>query len=166
MIGGSQERQGVRHAALKVCEGRKWHLHKLHDEKGQFAIIRPTGGKLSRFKYRQKGKVQQLSLGTYPEVSLKDARQRRDEARQLLAEGKDPGAEKKRAKLEEAISAGNTFKALHTRPIADIEPIELLAELRKVENVGHHEAARQVRAFGQGPDHAQGDASSGHRRSG
>jgi Arm DNA-binding domain len=152
--------------------------YKLHDEKGLFAIVRPTGGKLWRFKYRYLGKEQQLSLGTYPEVSLKEARQRRDDARQMLAEGKSPGAEKKRAKLVEAISAGNTFKAvaeeyiakqgregraeatqvkarwhlsllkaLHARPIADIEPVELLAELRKIENVGHHEAARQVRAF-------------------
>ncbi|MBX9716441.1 MAG: Arm DNA-binding domain-containing protein, partial [Burkholderiaceae bacterium] len=73
--------------------------YKLHDEKGLFAIVRPTGGKLWRFKYRYLGKEQQLSLGTYPEVSLKEARQRRDDARQMLAEGKSPGAEKKRAKL-------------------------------------------------------------------
>ncbi len=152
--------------------------YKLHDEKGLFAIVRPTGGKLWRLKYRFQGKEQQLSLGTYPDVSLKDARERRDEARKLLAEGKDPSREKKREKLAAAISAGNTFKAvaqeyiekqgregraeatlvkarwhlsllkaLHLRPIADIEAIELLAELRKVESAGHHEAARQVRAF-------------------
>jgi integrase len=152
--------------------------YKLHDEKGLFAIVRPTGGKLWRFKYRYQGKEQQLSLGTYPDVSLKDARQGRDKARQMLVEGKDPSAEKKRAKLIKALSAGNTFKAvaeeyiekqgregraeatlvkarwhlsslkaLHPRPIADIEPVELLAELRKIEKAGHHEAARQVRAF-------------------
>ena len=66
--------------------------YKLHDEKGLFAIVRPTGGKLWRFKYRYQGKEQQLSLGTYPEVGLKDARQRRDEARQMLADGKDETA--------------------------------------------------------------------------
>lgn len=152
--------------------------YKLHDEKGLFVIVRPTGGRLWRLKYRYQGKEQQLSLGTYPEISLKDARKRRDKARQTLAEGKNPGAEKKRSKLIEAISAGNTFKAvaeeyiekqaregraeatlvkarwhlsllkvLHMRPIADIEPVELLSELRKVESAGHHEAARQVRAF-------------------
>ncbi len=86
--------------------------YKLHDEKGLFAIVRPTGGKLWRFKYRYQGKEQQLSLGTYPEVSLKDARQRRDEARQMLADGKDPSAEKKRAAVAAAISAGNTFKVV------------------------------------------------------
>lgn len=92
--------------------------YKLHDEKGLFAIIRPTGGKLWRFKYRYQGKEQQLSLGTYPEVSLKDVRQRRDEARQMLAEGKDPGAEKKRAAVAAAISAGNTFKVVAEEFIA------------------------------------------------
>ncbi len=86
--------------------------YKLHDEKGLFAIIRPTGGKLWRFKYRFQGKEQQLSLGTYPDVSLKDARERRDDARKLLAEGKDPGAEKKRAAVAAVISAGNTFKVV------------------------------------------------------
>lgn len=152
--------------------------YKLHDEKGLFLIVRPSGGKLWRLKYRFQGKEQQLSIGTYPEVSLKEARERRDVARKMLAEGKDPSTEKKRAKLREAISAGNTFKvvaeeyiekqgregraeatlvkarwhlsllkALHMRPIAEIEPIELLAELQKVENGGRHEAARQVRAF-------------------
>lgn len=152
--------------------------YKLYDEKGLFVIVRPTGGRLWRLKYRYQGKEQQLSLGTYPEVSLKEARQRRDEAREMLAGGKDPSAEKKRTRLVEALGAGNTFKAvaeeyidkqgregraeatlvkarwhlsllklLHTRPIADIEPVELLAELRKVESKGHLEAARQVRAF-------------------
>ena len=86
--------------------------YKLHDDKGLFVIVRPTGGKLWRFKFRYQGKEQQLSLGIYPEVSLKDARQRRDEARQKLAEGKDPGAEKKRAAVAAAISAGNTFKVV------------------------------------------------------
>ena len=90
----------------------KAEQYKLHDEKGLFAIIRPTGGKLWRFKYRYQGKEQQLSLGTYPEVSLKDARKRLNEARNLLAEGKDPGAEKKRAAVAASISAGNTFKVV------------------------------------------------------
>eukprot|EP01037_Dinobryon_pediforme_P018670 gene18670-18969_t len=92
--------------------------YKLHDEKGLFAIIRPTGGKLWRFKYRYQGKEQQLSLGTYPDVSLKQARELRDLARKTLAEGKDPGAEKKRAAVAAAISAGNTFKVVAEEFIA------------------------------------------------
>jgi integrase len=96
-------------AAIKNAKP-KAEQYKLHDEKGLFAIIRPTGGKLWRFKYRYQGKEQQLSLGTYPEVSLKDARKRLNAARNLLAEGKDPSAEKKRAAVAAWISAGNTFK--------------------------------------------------------
>ena len=83
--------------------------YKLHDDKGLFAIVRPSGGKLWRFKYRFQGKEQQLSLGTYPEITLKAAREGRDAARRLLAEGIDPSAEKKRLAVAAAISAGNTF---------------------------------------------------------
>lgn len=97
---------GIKNAKPKAAQ------YKLHDEKGLFAIVRPTGGKLWRFKYRYQGKEQQLSLGTYPEVSLKDARKRLNEARNLLAEGKDPGAEKKRAAEAALVSAGNTFKVV------------------------------------------------------
>ena len=55
--------------------------YKLHDEKGLLLIVRPTGGKLWRLKYRFAGKEQQLTIGTYPEVGLKEARERRDAAR-------------------------------------------------------------------------------------
>ena len=50
--------------------------YKLHDEKGLLLIVRPTGGKLWRLKYRFAGKEQQLTIGTYPEVGLKEARER------------------------------------------------------------------------------------------
>jgi hypothetical protein len=51
-------------------------------------------------------------FGTYPEIGLKDARRKRDDARRLLADGIDPGAEKKRAMLEAAITASNTFSLI------------------------------------------------------
>lgn len=86
--------------------------YKLHDEKGLLLIVRPTGGRLWRLKYRFQGKEQQYSLGTYPDVSLKDAREGRDAARKLLAEGKDPSTEKKRETVAAAVSAGNTFKVV------------------------------------------------------
>lgn len=76
--------------------------------------MRPlTGGKLWRMKYRQPdGKENRLSFGSYPEVSLVDARTRRDAARQLLAEGKDPGRILiERASQEQAIAA-NTFEKI------------------------------------------------------
>lgn len=92
--------------------------YKLHDEKGLLLIVRPTGGRLWRLKYRFQGKEQQFSLGTYPEVSLKDAREGRDAARKLLAEGKDPSTERKRKAVAAAISAGNTFKVVAQEHIA------------------------------------------------
>ncbi len=74
---------------------------KLADEKGLFLLISPNGGKWWRLKYRFAGKEKLLSLGTYPEISLADARERRDEARKQLAQGVDPGAARKE---EQAIS--------------------------------------------------------------
>ncbi|MGZ3306555.1 MAG: Arm DNA-binding domain-containing protein, partial [Asticcacaulis sp.] len=70
--------------------------YKVSDEGGLFLLVSPGGGRLWRLKYRYLGKEQLLSFGNYPEVSLKDARQRRDEAKAMLAKGIDPGAEKKR----------------------------------------------------------------------
>ncbi|MDP3426583.1 MAG: integrase arm-type DNA-binding domain-containing protein, partial [Humidesulfovibrio sp.] len=76
--------------------------YRLFDEKGLYLEVAPSGGKWWRFKYRYARKEKRLSLGTYPDVSLADARERRDAARKLLAQGVDPGAARKE---EQAISA-------------------------------------------------------------
>ena len=68
---------------------------KLFDGSGLFLLITPTGGKLWRFKYRFGGREKLLSFGAYPQISLADARQRREEARELIAKGIDPRAVKK-----------------------------------------------------------------------
>jgi hypothetical protein len=82
---------------------------KLFDAGGLFLIVAPSGGKWWRFKYRFQGKAKTLSLGTYPTVSLKDARERRDELRRQLARGGiDPGLVRKACKESQA----NTFEAL------------------------------------------------------
>jgi hypothetical protein len=60
---------------------------KLFDERGLYLEISPAGGKWWRLKYRFERKENRLSLGTYPDTSLRDARDRRDEARRLLANG-------------------------------------------------------------------------------
>jgi hypothetical protein len=60
---------------------------KATDSKGLYIEIAPSGGKWWRLKYRIGGKEKRLSLAVYPEVSLKDARERRDDARKLLAKG-------------------------------------------------------------------------------
>ena len=65
---------------------------KLSDGGGMFLFCTPSGGKLWRLKYRFGGKEKLLALGTYPAVSLKDARQRRDEAKELIAKGIDPSS--------------------------------------------------------------------------
>ncbi|HPA38771.1 MAG TPA: Arm DNA-binding domain-containing protein, partial [Phenylobacterium sp.] len=70
--------------------------YKMFDEGGLFVLISPSGGKLWRLKFRHLGKEQLLSLGRYPDVGLKDARARRDEARKLIAAGANPAFEKKR----------------------------------------------------------------------
>ena len=61
--------------------------------------ISPAGGKWWRWKYRYLGKEKRLSLGTYPDTGLADARSKRDEARKLLAAGVDPGGTGKRPRL-------------------------------------------------------------------
>ena len=60
---------------------------KLFDGGGLFLLVTPTGGKLWRFKYRFGGSEKSLSLGTYPQTSLAEARQKRDQASALLAKG-------------------------------------------------------------------------------
>lgn len=68
---------------------------KLNDGGGLALEIRPEGGKWWRYRYRFDGKEKMLSLGTYPAVGLAEARQRRNEARQLLRSGTDPSVDRK-----------------------------------------------------------------------
>lgn len=86
--------------------------YKLADALGLFVLVQPSGGKLWRLKYRVEKREKKLSFGTYPEVSLSDARKRRDEARELVAAGKDPSREKQREKVRARVDAGNTFSAI------------------------------------------------------
>jgi len=86
--------------------------YKLSDEKGLYLLITPSGGKLWRMKYRFGGKEKTLALGAYPDVSLKDARDRRDEARKLLANGQDPGAVKQAQKAAKLKKAANSFEVV------------------------------------------------------
>lgn len=76
--------------------------YKLADGGGLYLLVTPTGGKLWRFKYRFGGTEKLLTFKTYPEISLSEARQRREDARKLLANGIDPGAVKKALKEEHA----------------------------------------------------------------
>jgi integrase len=152
---------------------------KLYDEGGLFMIVKPSGGKLWRLKYRHVGKEQQLTIGRYPDVGLKDAREKRDHARKVIAAGGNPAFEKKRAAVAASVSAANTFAAvaeeliakrereglkdvtngkarwllsllaseIGQRPIAEIEPYELLDVLKRVEASGRLETAKRLLAF-------------------
>jgi integrase len=79
-------------------------FYKLSDSGGLYIHVTDKGSKLWRFKYRYDGKQKLLAFGTYPEISLLDARQRREDARRLLANNVDPGAirkAQKQAKIED-----------------------------------------------------------------
>ncbi len=86
--------------------------YKLTDGGGLYLLVTTAGGKLWRFKYRFADKEKLLAIGPYPEISLSDARLRREEARRLLANDTDPGEVKKAAKEAEKELRANTFKKL------------------------------------------------------
>ena len=73
---------------------------KLFDGGGLFLLLKPTGARWWRLKYRFGGKEKLLSLGGYPTITLKEARERRDEAKRLTAHGVDPNAQRQAAKAE------------------------------------------------------------------
>lgn len=95
---------------------------KLSDGGGLQLHVHPNGSKYWRLAYRHNGKQKKLSFGIYPEISLAEARKRREAARALLHEGKDPMVERRVEKVARTIAAGNTFAA-----IAD----ELLAKMTR-----------------------------------
>ena len=83
---------------------------KFSDANGLFLLVQPNGSKLWRYAYRFDGKQKTLSLGAYPLVSLRDARTKRDEARELLMQQIDPGEKLKTDKLERLIQSAITFQ--------------------------------------------------------
>jgi integrase len=85
---------------------------RLFDGGGLYLEVAPSGGKWWRLKYRFDGKEKRLSLGVYPDVSLKDARQRRDDARKLLANDTDPGENRKAVKAAKSERAANSFEVV------------------------------------------------------
>jgi Arm DNA-binding domain len=86
--------------------------YKLFDERGLYLLVTPSAdqhrGRLWRFRYRHNGTEKLLALGTYPDVSLKRAREKRDEARRLIADGIDPNVQRK----AERAASTETFEAI------------------------------------------------------
>lgn len=85
---------------------------RMFDGGGLYLEVSPSGGKLWRFKYRFDGKEKRLALGKYPDVSLKNARERRDEARTLLAGGVDPSKNREAQKAARAERQANSFEVV------------------------------------------------------
>ena len=88
--------------------------YKLSDEKGMFLLVNPNGSKYWRFKYRFAGKEKLFAIGVYPDVSLSDARDKRDDARKLLAHDVDPGVTKRHRKQAQVVEGANSFKVVAT----------------------------------------------------
>jgi integrase len=86
--------------------------YKMADGGGMFLLVQPNGGKWWRLKFRFGGKEKLLALGVYPEVTLSEARTKREAARKLLSQGIDPSAEKQEKKRENLAAAANTFEAV------------------------------------------------------
>ncbi len=148
---------------------------KLTDERGLFLLVNPGGSKLWRLKYRIEGREKLLALGAYPDVSLRKARDLREDARRKIASGTDPGAERRESRI--VASGAHSFGAiaaawfeqqrdawteghrvtvrsrldrdvlpyLAARPINDIDAPELLVVLRRIEARGAVESAHRIK---------------------
>ena len=86
--------------------------YKLTDGQGMYLEVMPSGSKYWRMKYRYGGKEKRLAFGVYPDVSLIEAREKREKAKRQLRDGEDPALLKKHKKLLSQISAENTFETL------------------------------------------------------
>ncbi|TLS17952.1 MAG: DUF4102 domain-containing protein [Betaproteobacteria bacterium] len=108
---------------------------KISDDRGLFLLLTPSGGKLWRFKYRFDRKERLLALGRYPDVSLAKARERREDARRLLADGIDPNAHRKIHKEARAESLRNTFEAVAREWYSRELPVWAPAQAKKMTGI-------------------------------
>ena len=86
--------------------------YKVTDERGLYVEVTPTGGKLWRFRYRIGGAQKKLCIGSYPDISLKQARDAAYEARRAVASGGDPAFEKRKRKIRAEFLSAQTFAAV------------------------------------------------------
>ena len=111
---------------------------RLFDGGGLYLEVSPAGGKLWRLKYRHGGKEKRLALGAYPDTGLKDARDKRDAARKLLAAGVDPGEQRKAAKAAGEDRAANSFEVIarewHTKQSATWVELHASRIMLRMEN--------------------------------
>jgi len=105
---------------------------KLTDGGGLYLLLNPTGSRWWRFDYRYLGKRQTLSLGTYPDTGLADARAKRDEERKRLIAGINPSAHRKATKAAGAHRAGTTFELVAREWFAIRQPTWVKGHANKV----------------------------------
>ena len=162
--------------AIKNAKPRADKPYKLPDEKGLYLLVTVNGGKWWRFDYRFGGKRKTLSMGTYPDTSLKQAREKRDTAKKQIAANIDPAITRK---IEKAGSLENTFQAIAkefiedkklswsdshrvhveqcferdvypwigNRPLKELSAVEVLTTLRRIVNRGALETAARTKQF-------------------
>jgi len=165
------------HAAHEGASKATHKARKVTDGDGLYILLQPTGSMLWRFAYRFGEKQKVLALGSYPDLSLREARKAADDARDVLADRRDPSVERKAAKARaKMLSKESKFRAvadewfkarkvkwvdsyserlrsrldndlmpdLADRMLATIEPVDVLACIRKIEQRGAPEMARRV----------------------
>lgn len=110
---------------------------KMADGLGLYLEVMPNGSKYWRLKYRHLGKEKRLAFGVYPEVSLKEAREKRDDARQLIAENKDPAYVRRQQKQRAVTEAENTFEKIarewHVHNMPDWRPEHAKTIIKRLE---------------------------------
>lgn len=149
-------------------------IERFYDTLGLYLELSKAGGKLWRWKYRFEGKEKRLSFGPWPEVSLKEAREKRDRARKVLREGVDPGLENRKRPIvrpggrtfenvarewvadrlpiwsqrhaETVIDrlVANVYPEIGNTPIAALEPVDVLGLVKKIEARDAKEVAKRV----------------------
>ena len=160
--------------AIRAAKPSQKH-QKLFDGSGLYLLLFPNGSTVWRFKDHFQGREKLISLGSYPAVGLKDARDKASEARKALGGGKDPSAQRQQSKLHhkntfeilarewyekqapawsEAHAAtvmrrmeNDLFPHIGAKPVNSIMPTELLALLRKIESRGAVTVARMTRSL-------------------
>lgn len=144
---------------------------KIGDGKGLYLLLKPSGAVLWRFKYFFESRENMLGLGSYPDVSLKEAREKRDASRKMVGRGIDPSAVRKAQKIAQADSVkalaeewlpkqpleASTirrhrrrlekfiFPYLGNRPISAVTAPDLLSALRRIESAGKLDTAKRTR---------------------
>jgi integrase len=173
-VGKGQDHKGVTVITLTVTQINTAKPGRLSDEKGLYLLVKKKGSGWWRFDYRISGKRKTLSMGTYPDVTLKMARDRRDDARRMIADKIDPGEVRQAEK--EAQTGKNSFESvarewyakqkntwvtshgdriirrlerdifpwLGKESIGDIKPGLVLKALQRIENRGAIETAHRA----------------------